>query len=80
MTLRSIGKKYNGTSPGNISITYFYPEEYSNKSYESYDASSILKCLEYIENDGGRVIEFYIDPEPIPEDCCYTGWARLYNL
>ena len=80
MTLRSIGKKYNGASPGKISITYFYPEEHCNKHYESYDASSILKCLEYIENDGGRVIEFSIDPEPIPEDYCYTGWARLYNL
>ena len=43
MTLRSIGKKYNGTSPGNISITYFYPEEHCNKHYESYDARSILK-------------------------------------
>ena len=52
MTLRSIGKKYNGTSPGNISITYFYPEEHRDKHYESYDARSILKFLEYIENDG----------------------------
>ena len=80
MTIRSIGKKYNGTSPGNISITYFYKEEHCNKHYESYDARSILKFLEYIENDGGRVIEFSIDHEPIPEDCCYTGWAHLYNL
>lgn len=80
MTLRSIGKKYNGTSPGNISITYFYPCEYCNKYYESYDASSILKLLEYIENDGGRVIEFSIDPEPIQEDCCYTGWGSFVQL
>lgn len=43
MTLRSIGKKYNGTSPGKISITYFYQEEHFNKHYESYDASSILE-------------------------------------
>ena len=42
MTLRPIGNKYNGISPGKISITYFYPEEHSNKQYESYDASSIL--------------------------------------
>ena len=79
MTLRSIGKKYNGTSPGNISITYFYPEEHRDKHYESYDARSILKFLEYIENDGWRVIEFSIDPEPIPEDCCYTGWGFFYT-
>ena len=43
MTLRSIGKKYNGTSHGNLSITYFYQEEHFNKHYESYDASSILE-------------------------------------
>lgn len=42
MTLRPIGNKYNCISPGKISITYFYPEEHSNKQYESYDASSIL--------------------------------------
>ena len=80
MTLRAICKKYNGTSPGNISITFFYPEDHCNKYYESYDARSILDCLEYIENDGGRVIEFYIDPEPIPEDCCYTGWCSFAQL
>ena len=80
MTLRLIGKKYNGTSPGKISITYFYPEEHYNKYYESYDASSILNFLEYIENDGGRVIEFSIDPEPISEDCCYTGWGSFIQL
>ena len=80
MNLRVIGNKYNGTSPGKISITYFYPEEYCNKRYESYDASSILKFLEYIENDGGRVLEFSIDPEPIPEDCCYTGWGSFIQL
>lgn len=33
MTLRLICKKYNGTSPGKISITYFYPEERSNKHF-----------------------------------------------
>lgn len=80
MTLRVIGNKYNGTSPGKISITYFYPEEYCTKHYESYDASSILKFLEYIENDGGRVLEFSIDPEPIPEDCCYTGFDSFVQL
>lgn len=80
MTLRLIGNKYNCISPGKISITYFYPEEHSNKQYESYDASSILEFLEYIENDGGRVIEFSIDPEPIPEDCFYTGWCSFIKL
>lgn len=80
MTLKVIGKKYNGISHGKISITYFYPEEHSNKHYESYDASSILHFLEYIENDGGRVIEFSIDPEPISEDCCYTGWGSFIKL
>ena len=80
MTLRLIGNKYNCISPGKISITYFYPEECLNKYYESYDARSILKLLEYIENDGGRVIEFSIDPEPIPEDCCYTGWGSFIQL
>ena len=80
MTLRAIGKKYNGISPGNISITYFYPEEHCNKCYESYDARSVLECLEYVENDGGRVIEFSIDPEPIPEDCCYTGFDSFVQL
>ena len=80
MTLRPIGNKYNGISPGKISITYFYPEEHSNKQYESYDASSILEFLEYIENDGCRVIEFSIDPEPIPEDCFYTGWCSFIKL
>lgn len=80
MTLRVIGNKYNGTSPGKISITYFYPEEHCDKYYESYDASSILKFLEYIENDGGRVLEFSIDPEPIPEDCCYTGFDSFVQL
>ena len=40
----------------------------------------MLECIEFIENNGGRVIEFSIDPEPITEDRCYTGWARLYNL
>lgn len=80
MTLRLIGNKYNCISPGKISITYFYPEEHSNKHYESYDARSILEFLEYIENDGGRVIEFSIDPEPIPEDCCYTDWCSFTQL
>ena len=80
MTLRLIGNKYNCISPGKISITYFYPEEHSNKQYESYDASSILEFLEYIENDGGRVIEFSIDPEQIPEDCFYTGWCSFIKL
>ena len=80
MTLRVIGNKYNGTSPGNISIAYFYPEEYCNKHCESCGARSILEFLEYIENDGGRVIEFSIDPEPIPEDCCYTGWGSFIQL
>ena len=80
MILRLIGNKYNCISPGKISITYFYPEEHSNKQYESYDASSILEFLEYIENDGGRVIEFSIDPEPIPEDCFYTGWCSFIKL
>lgn len=80
MTLRANCKKCNGISPGKISITYFYPEEHSNKHYESYDASSILQFLEYIENDGCRVIEFSIDPEPIQEDCCYTGWGSFIKL
>ena len=80
MTLRVIGKRYNGTSPGKISITYTYQGEYHNNHYESYDASSILKCLEYIENDGGRVVEFSIDPQPIPEDCCYIGWGSFIQL
>ena len=80
MNLRVIGKKYNGTSPGKISITYIYPEEHYYSNYESYDARSILKCLEYIENDGGRVIGFSIDPQPIPEDCCYVGWGSFIQL
>ena len=80
MTLRINYKKYNCISPGKISITLFYPEEHCNKYYGSYDAHSMLECIEFIENNGGRVIEFSIDPEPIQEDCCYTGWARLYNL
>ena len=80
MTLRSIGNKYNGISPGKISITLFYPEEHCNKYYGSYDAHSMLECIEFIENNGGRVIEFSIDPEPIPEDCCYTGWGSFIQL
>lgn len=80
MTLRANCKKYNGISPGKISITFFYPEEHCNKYYKSYDASSILKFLEYIENDGGRVIEFSIDPEPIQEDFCYTCWCSFIQL
>ena len=80
MTLRANYNKYNGISPGKISITFFYPEEHCNKYYGSYDTHSMLKCIEFIENNGGRVIEFSIDPEPITEDRCYTGWARLYNL
>ena len=80
MGLRIIGKKYNGTSPGKISITYIYPEEHYYKSYESYDARSILKCLEYVESDGGIVTEFSIDPQPIPEDCCYIGWGSYNQL
>ena len=80
MTLRLIGKKYNGISPGKISIAYFYPEEYCNKHYESYDAHSMLECIEFIENNGGRVIEFSIDPEPIQEDCWYTGWGSFIKL
>ena len=80
MNLRLIGNKYNGTSPGKISITYFYQEDHCNKYYESYDAHSILKCIEFVENDDGRVIEFSIDPEPIPEDYCYTGWGSFVQL
>lgn len=80
MTLRINYKKYNGISPGKISITFFYPEDHCNKYYESYDAHSTLKCIEFIENNGGRVIEFSIDPEPIPEDCCYTGWGSFIQL
>ena len=80
MNLRLICNKYNGTSPGKISITFFYPEEYCNKRYESYDAHSMLECIEYIENDGGRVIEFSIDPEQISEDYCYTGWGSFVQL
>ena len=80
MTLRLIGNKYNGTSPGKISITFFYPEDHCNQHYESYDAHSMLKCMEFIENNGGRVIEFSIDPEPIQEDCCYIGWGSFVQL
>lgn len=80
MNLRVIGQRYNGTSPGKISITYIYPGEHYYNDYASYDASSILKCLEYVESDGGRVIEFSIDPQPIPEDCCYTGWGSYNQL
>lgn len=80
MTLRSIGKKCNCISPGYISITYFYPEEHFNKRYESYDARSVLEFLEYVENDGGRIIDFSIDTEPIQEDCCYTGWGSFIQL
>lgn len=80
MTLRANCKKCNGISPGKISITFFYPEDHCNKYYESYDARSILQFLEYIENDGGRVIEFSIDPEPISEDCCYTGFDSFAQL
>lgn len=80
MTIRVIGKNFNGISPGKISITCFYQEDHYNKQYESYDSSSILEFLEYIENDGGRVIEFSIDPEPISEDCCYTGLGSFIKL
>ena len=80
MTIRAIGKKYNGISPGKISITFLYPEDHCNKYYESYDARSMLECIEFIENNGGRVIEFSIDPEPIPEDCCYTGFDSFVQL
>ena len=80
MNLRAIGQRYNGTSPGKISIVYTYPGEYRSSNYESYDASSILKCLEYIENDGGRVVGFSIDPQPIPDDCCYIGWGSFVQL
>lgn len=80
MSFRAIGQRYNGTSPGKISITYIYPEEHYYNNYESYDAGSILKCLEYVENDGGIVTGFSIDPQPIPEDCFYTGWGSYNQL
>lgn len=78
----SLNNPYNGIVPSKISIRYYYPDDKDKwpREYESYSASDILSAIEWIEFDGGKIIEFSFDTRPLEHNYAYIGWGCFAQL